>query len=269
MKTSIPENTFLSHTSISNQQPQCTTGFLQSWRYWPPVRLFKERAGRTKISVSKTLSNLSSGSFSNLMTQLTRLRLRVLAALAGAVNSSAIAKSFPRVFVGLVLLTIVAPYADIFYTRLDFNDRVSPDVWYYESYHWLFLCLGPYLKAVFQTLALYLIFSVRGNLIFALFAAYSLMYDIGKILWLLQVTNHEEYKALPTNWFLCYGFMAGLFLVAILDRLTYWVNHRTEAIKRRLRGLRNIVDKTDPQIIVNGFVRTMDDDELVQQFKQY
>lgn len=184
-----------------------------------------------------------------------------------SLNGGTIAKTFPRILVGFICLMVLAPYADVFYTRLDFNDRVSPEVWYYESYHWLFLCLGPYLKSVFFTIGLYLVFAQRSSIL-SLVAAYALMYDIGKIFWLLQVSNHAEYQSFPTGWFYAYGFLSGVFIVLITDLLVYWLNHRVEAIKRRLHGLRNIADKADPQMIVSGFVRTMDDDIMIQQFKQ-
>lgn len=163
---------------------------------------------------------------------------------------------------------VLAPYADIFYTELDFNDRVPAEVWYYESYHWLFLCLGPYLKSIFYTIGLYLVFA-RGISILSLVAAYALMFDIGKVLWLLQVSNHAEYKSLPTTWFLVYGFLSACFLIVLADRLTYWLNHRVEAVRRRLQGLRNIADKIDGETLKDSFIKTMDADVKVQQFKHY
>lgn len=260
--------------SINLKLPlRCTDGLLLCLRSLLQGVQYKKRAEKTSRSEKRIYEDSNSvNSSKSVMTSVlagledvvTECRTRVQAIR----NSKEVARAFPRVFIGFFLLVIVAPYADVFYTRLDFNARVSPDVWYYESYHWLFLCLGPYLKTVFQTIALYLIFNVKGNMILAPVAAYSLMYDIGKIFWLLQVSNHEEYKSLPTTWYMVYGFLAGLFLLVMLDRLTFYFNHRWEAIRRRLHGLRNIADKADAQIIVSGFVRTMDDDVLVQEFRK-
>lgn len=247
-----------------NQQPlKCTNGLLaslpSSLRAWQ----FNKRAAKTKSSVRRMFSSLSSTRNNKNSKSL------VLVDRAAAVlNVAAIAKAFPRVIVGLFLLVVAAPYADIFYTRLDFNDRVPAEVWYYESYHWLFLCLGPYLKSIFYTIGLYLIFA-RGISILSLVAAYALMFDIGKVFWLLQVDSHEEYKSLPTGWFLAYGFITGCFLILITDRLTYWLNHRVEAIKRRLHGLNNLVGKVDDRVVLTHFVQTVNDDIKVQQFKQY
>lgn len=257
-------------TSINQPLLRWSNGLSGLLRFSLPGSPWKDQANRTQSSGSATSNNSRSGKLSRIVA----LVVRAAAALSQYPRlltirnqGTELAKAFPRVFLGLVCLVVLAPYADVFYTTLDFNDRVSPKVWYYESYHWLFLCLGPYLKGIFNTIAFYLIFNARGSIILAPIAAYSLMFDVGKILWLLQVTNHDEYKSLPTNWFLAYGFVAGLFLVLMLDRLTFWFNHRVMAIKARLHGLRNIAENADPQIIVAGFVKTMDDDLKIQQFK--
>lgn len=246
---------------------------LLSWAPWPSPAMKAERTSSNENRISsnskstKKIWSVISSSLKTAPVVLVDAALRLRTRLQNLSNGKELVKTFPRLVVGFVCFAVLAPYADVFYTRLDFNARVSADVWYYESYHWLFLCIGPYLKSVFQAIGLYLVFA-RGSSILSLFAAYALMYDIGKILWLLQVANHDEYKSLPTNWFYAYGFLSGIFLILIVDKLIYWLNHRVEAIKRRLRGLRNIVDKTDPQMIVNGFVRTMDDDLMISQFKQ-
>lgn len=261
-------NSTLKNQKLFNQQSlrRWQNGLLQLLQSWLRDLQFNKRAEKKKSSESTTSNNLNRGSFDFSRNRISPSRVRV--ALAGVVNLQSVAKTFPRIVVGLVCLMVLAPYADIFYTRLDFNDRVSADVWYYESYHWLFLCLGPYLKSLFQTIGLYLVFA-RGSSILSLIAAYSMMYDAGKILWLLQVVNHEEYKSLPTNWFLVYGFIAGAFIVLIADKLTYWLNHRVEAIKRRLHGITNLVGKVDDKIVLQNFVQTVRDDIKVQQFKQY
>lgn len=181
-------------------------------------------------------------------------------------NTKSIIKAFPRFIIGLILLVWVAPYADTFYTRLDFNDRVSPDVWYYESYHWLFLCLGPYLKNVLTIVGLYFIF-VHKSHIKAYVLAFPMMYDLGKIIWLLQVENHTEYKTVTPEMYILYGLATGLLLIGILDLLSFWLFHREHAIIARLTGLRRIVPHAEPQMIVNGFAKTMDDAELVKQFQ--
>lgn len=241
----------------------CIGDYLSSWASSSPGIYFKEIEKKLRKKENKISKDSKSRK------SLIQWMTTVPADLADVVkNSKSITKAFPRVVVGLVLLVLVAPYADIFYTRLDFNDRVSADVWYYESYHWLFLCLGPYLKNVLTLIGVYLVFVHKSKVKNYIFA-WPLMYDLGKILWLIQVDNHKEYLSITPDMYLVYGFGAGLFLIGIIDLLTYWLNHRVEAIKRRLKGLHQIADKVDAQIIRNGFVQTMDDDVKVTEFINY
>ena len=193
-------------------------------------------------------------------------RLLVGSRIDATKNVKKIVKAAPRLAVGLVLVIWVAPQADVFYTRFDFNDRVPDTVWYYESTHWLFLCLGPYMKSVFNIVGLYLCFVNKTNWIKLIIAAGALCYDFGKITWLLQVSNHDEYKALPSLAWICgYGLLCAAILLLIVELAAHWLNHRFLAFKARLAGLRNIADKADPQIICNGFVKTMDEYETVNQ----
>lgn len=181
-------------------------------------------------------------------------------------NVKKIVKAAPRLAVGLVLVIWVAPQADVFYTRFDINDRVSPDVWYYESFNWLFLCLGPYMRSILNVIGIYLCLVHKTNWIKLLVVSLSITYDFGKITWLLQVSNHDEYNAVPTlAWVLGYGLLCAAVTMVIIELAAHWLNHRFLAFKARLAGLRNIADKADPQIICNGFVKTMDEYETVNQ----
>lgn len=233
--------------------------------YWARLLSLVKTSFKSFKSSESRILNASNSENSNSFSRISR----ALADRAGVVkNSHAIAKAFPRMVIGLFILIVAAPYADVFYTKLDFNARVSPEVWYYESYHWLFLCLGPYIKGMLVTIGWYLIFGF-GHLLAKPIVAYQLMWDSGKILWLLQVTTHEEYKSLPPDLYIFgYGLAAAILLIILIDRLSYWLHHRVMAIKARLQGLRNIADKVDAQVIVSGFVRTMDDDVRVNQFKK-
>lgn len=188
--------------------------------------------------------------------------------LGAVVNTRTIAKRFPRFAVGLCLLVWVAPAADVLYTKFDINDRVSADVWYYESWNWFFLSTGPYLKSFFQTIGLYLCLVYKPSVIKTLVICWCLMYDIGKLIWLVQVENHDEYEMVTPTMFLTYAFFTGAFLVKILDLLVWWMNHRWEAFKRRLQGVALIADKAEPQVIVKSFVETMEYGNNVEQFNQ-
>lgn len=218
-------------------------------------------------SSAKLTSNASNGKSQQLLRTILQ-RILVLVDRAAAVKQSRkIAKAFPRFFIGLVLIIWAAPYADFFYTKFDVNDRVPMDVWYYESWNWFFLTLGPYLKSIVNLFGIYLILVHKSRILNYVFA-FPLMYDVGKILWLIQVSNHDEYNlGFPGGVWKWYGFFAAIFLIIITDALTYWLNHRVEAISRRLQGLRNIADKVEPEVIVAKFVETMDADLKVKQFQ--
>jgi hypothetical protein len=226
---------------------------------WP---LFSPRGAEKKQNNKENQISKSSRT----VNQLTTMAGALVARVGVVLNSREVAKAFPRFLVGLVILVLVAPFADTFYTMLDPNDRVSPEVWYYESYNWLFLCLGPYLKSVLNVIGIYLVL-VHKSHIKTYVLAFPMMYDIGKILWLLQVSNHDEYNAVTPDMFIVYGLFAGVFLIGVLNLLSFWLFHRVHAVKARLQGLRNIADKADSQIIVKSFCETMDADVKVSQFK--
>lgn len=244
----------------------CIGEQLQSWQFSSPGIYLKE----IEKKMRKKESEISNNSSLKKKAMQMLLRLAPVAPADVAKNSKAIVRAFPRFIVGLVLLAWVAPQADVFYTRFDFHDRVSPDVWYYESWNWFFLCLGPYIKSFFTVIGLYLCLVYKPSLIKSSVAVYAMAYDIGKICWLVQVKNHDEYNAVPSDlWIYSYGIATSILIIVLIELLTYWFNHRTLAIKARLQGLRNIADKADPQVIVKGFVQTMDDDIKVTEFVNY
>jgi hypothetical protein len=260
------KNHFLNFYKPKHNTLACIGKQLSSWLFSQSDTYLKEIEKRTSKNVSKILTTSNSA---NSLKRKMKTLVTAPVDLVGAVkNSKAIVKAFPRVVLGLVLLVLVAPHADTLYTRLDFNDRVSADVWYYESYHWLFLCLGPYLKNIVMIIGVYLIFVHKSKVKNYVFA-WPLMFDLGKILWLLQVDTHKEYLSITPDMYLVYGFLAGVFLIGAIDLLTYWLNHRVLAIKKRLQGLHQIAYKVDAQIIRNGFVQTMDDDVKVTEFVNY
>ena len=247
-------------TFFKLKRPLCTGEFSLSQRF-SLLRFFTQERVKNKDNKEKQTSKSL-----RLQNQLTTMAGALVARVAVVINSKEVAKAFPRFLVGLVILVLVAPFAATFYTMLDPNDRVSPEVWYYESYNWLFLCLGPYLKGVLNLIGSYLIL-VHKSHIKTYVLAFPMMYDIGKILWLLQVTNHDEYNAVTPDMFIVYGLFVALFLIGVLDLLSFWLFHRVHAVKARLQGLRNIADKADSQIIVKSFCETMDADVKVSQFK--
>jgi hypothetical protein len=222
---------------------------------------FLRKAEKQKNSEKKTKKSSNSKSLLKKMT-------RALADRVAAVrNSKEITKAFPRFITGLVLLVLIAPSSDMFYTYLDPNDKVPASVWYYQSFNWLFLCLGPYLKNFFTVIGIYMCFIHKRSPILAAVASYSLMYDVAKIIWLLLVKNHDQYNSLTPKMFWIYGFITSVFIIYIIDLLSYWLNHRVHAITSRLKGLRLIADKVEPQVLVNGFIETMDNSMKVDQLQ--
>lgn len=244
-----------------NNQPlvKCIGKSSLSSRYSYRVTRSLATLRRTKRNVSKTLNN------SKTLKPLSSVH----AYLVGVVtNSKAITTSFPRFIIGLIFVVVLSPIADTFYTRFDFNARLSPDVWYYESWHWFFLSIGPYIKGIFSAIGLYLCLVHKRNVISISIVSYAIVFNVGKIIWLCQVTNHEEFKQLPSGLFLLtYGLATSVFLVLILDQLTFWLNHRVEAVKRRLKGLRLIADKVEPTVLAKSFCETMDYYEKVDGFQ--
>lgn len=244
------------------KQPLACFGELSLLRRFSLLQFFSQERTKNKINKENQISKSS-----RTVNQLTTMAGALVGPAGVVLNSREVAKAFPRFLVGLVILVLVAPFADTFYTMLDPNDRVSPEVWYYESYNWLFLCLGPYLKSVLNVIGIYLVL-VHKSHIKTYVLAFPMMYDIGKILWLLQVSDHDEYNAVTPEMYTWYGLFAGLFLIGVLNLLSFWLFHRVHAIKARLQGLRNIADKVDSQIIVKGFVETMDADVHVREFQR-
>lgn len=203
------------------------------------------------------------------LTKLLRATLSILlvhAGLAGAViNVRAVVLAFARFSLGLLFILVLAPCADFFYTRFDINDRVSPDVWYYESWNWFWLTLGPYMAGIARTIGYYFCL-IHKSTIKSYVLAFGMMYDIGKILWLIQVQNHDEYNTVTPEAFVMYGFACGVFIILMLNLLSFWLFHRLHAIKARLIGIKNSAPYVTPQQVSENFVKTMQDFSKVEQF---
>jgi hypothetical protein len=194
-------------------------------------------------------------------------RLLVHAGLAGAVtNVKAVVLAFARFSFGLLIILVLVPVVDFFYTRFDINDKVAtPDVWYYESWYWLWLTLGPYMAGIVRMIGIYFCL-VQKSTIKSYVLAFCVMYDFGKILWLLQVKNHDEYNLIVPSDFVVYGFLCGVFLVLMLNLLSFWLFHRLHAFWKRLQGIAQIADKAPSEIVVKSFVETMQYGDKVKQF---
>jgi hypothetical protein len=201
-------------------------------------RFSQRRVLTPKQNAKKILKNLKSA--------------KLLSALTDQVAAIGI-KTNVRIILGLGLVLCLAPIADTFYTFLDRNDRVAQEVWYYEAYFYLFLCLGPYIKIVVITIGLYFIFVPNETKKIYLLIA-PLAPTIGKIIWLCQVSNNEEYHRVLPWMYMVYGVFAVLAVLLIINYLTWRHHHRARAHKSRMDGLCQIANENDP--IQKGFVTT-------------
>jgi hypothetical protein len=268
MKTSEQSRIFSSINKFQTTPLQCVNYLSQSWRYfWSAL----SDSLVTSISgIVDTLKNSAKPTENDSKpVKLLRQTLTIVLAhvgLAGAVtNAKSIIIAFARFCLGLVFIIVLAPCADFFYTRFDINDRVSADVWYYESWYWLWLTLGPYMAGVLEVIGVYFCL-IHKSTIKSFVLAFCMMYDIGKILWLIQVQNHDQYNTVTPEAFIWYGLACSVFVIIMLNLLSFWLFHRLHAFKRRLFGIAQIADKAEPQVIVKSFVETMEYGKKVGQF---
>jgi hypothetical protein len=157
-----------------------------------------------------------------------------------------------RLLAGLVLVGIITPIADIFYTFLP-EGRVPQAEWYYESYYWLFLCLGPYIQILTGLIGVYLIMFPSWNRKAYLFIA-PLGFALTKIVWLWNVDSHEEFLQVPPVAYFIYTFCFTGLVMVLSDYLAWRKYHRADAHERRMDGLCQIADMNNP--IQRGFVET-------------
>lgn len=159
-----------------------------------------------------------------------------------------------RIYAGLVLVSIVAPLSSC--VHLLFDKDVEIVGWYYSSNFYLFLVLGPYFFCLSIVTAAFLWippsmkrikFSQR-NIQFQITRLLSIPFGLitGKIIWLLQVTSHEEFHQLPSLLSLVAGLVIGYVVMRILDYLIWRQEHAMNALIDSLEGLFNIPDM-DPK----------------------
>jgi hypothetical protein len=239
--------------SISNQQPltKCGKYFLQFLLSLLPEPSRSDAQVMIQQTSGNDLKNLKRKSF-NLMATLLRLAHvdRAAAALKNLISTREVNA---RLLVGLALVGIITPLADIFYTWLPAG-RVPESEWYYESWYWLFLCLGPYIQVFTGFLGAYLILFQRWN-INALFLVAPMWLAVVKIVWLaFFVEAHAEFLSVPplAIYLYCAAFMAVSF--GISNYLAWRKYHRADAHEARMNGLCQIANMSDP--IQAGFVKT-------------
>jgi hypothetical protein len=158
-----------------------------------------------------------------------------------------------RLLVGLALVGIITPISDVLYTFLP-QGRVPESEWYYESYYWLFLCIGPYIAFISFCVGAMLILIPTARNKRSYFFIVPIGFALGKIVWLWQVTNHDEYLQVPPIAFFLYSFGFVALLIGVSHYLAWRQYHRADSFPKRMDGLCQIANMNDP--VQAGFVKT-------------
>lgn len=157
-------------------------------------------------------------------------------ARAGLVAINLTLSSNKRIFLGVILLLVVAPLSGVLYQL--FDDSVEDEKWFYLNYYQLFFQLGPYFCICLCLLGATLFLpqdSVR-----AYFFLPPLGFYIAKILWLCMVRSNEEFAQFLTivpYYFLFTSFLVGWVLIFTFNWLTSLHFHKIEGTKARIIGI--------------------------------
>lgn len=211
MKTSITRNHFLNY----NHYKLCQEKLNGFWRW-----LCSALAHGLTISLQQI----------NLHVRVDQVR-PVIHAMVQTVNR--------RIFIGLVLIGVVAPVAGSFYTFLS-HETVS-EGWYYLNWFNLFLVLGPPLKNVFFAWGVFYLFPQGAKR--AWIIALPMGEEIGKILWLLSISNNEQFWSVAPWHVYVTGISLAIFLLTVAEIFTFRYHHRQLKYKATFEGLYNVVDE--------------------------
>lgn len=156
-------------------------------------------------------------------------------ALAARVDAVASSKFNVRTLIGLGMVLYVAPFSENLYTYFEHKNHDLS--WYYETWHWFWMCLGPYMFNAFSWTGAYFLFCPPGFNKKSFVFAVPIGYSVAKILWLLTVQNHTEFRSVPPALFYLYGVgIASLTLISF-QYIEYRTHHRTRKYKAHLDGL--------------------------------
>lgn len=219
-------------------------------RKWKQSNAFSVRLGCVLSSCLSAASFL--GAFCLRVARISTMIHRVLAGLARAIPASIpMAKSTitnNRIYAGLFMVSIVAPLSACVHMFLDKDAEIVG--WYYFSNFYLYLVLGPYFFCLSIITAAFLwippaskrIKFSRKGISFQLTRLLSIPFGLitGKIIWLFQVTSHEEFHRLPSLLSVCGGLVIGYAVIRLLDYLVWRQEHVMNALIDSLEGLYNI-----------------------------
>lgn len=143
-----------------------------------------------------------------------------------------------RIYVGLVLMGVVAPLAACVY--LLFDRGIVVKGWYHLNYFHLFFLLGPHLFEFFCLLGAFLLFPKDSKR--AYFLIIPAGYVLAKILWLITVTNNAEFWSVIPSSFILIGMLISTVLFVLTDWLTWRKFHGEDSFEKREKGLYQIAN---------------------------
>lgn len=213
---------------------------------------------QTSETKQSAMLNLESSKSESKKTRQFKMTLRALAAPVAAhlALNKVTWKTFCRVLTGVLLYGVCAPLAEMAYTWMDKTDTVPAKVWYYESWFMLFLCLGPFLDKIITVTGLYLIFIHEKTKVLSFLTAWPIGLAVAKIIWLLQVTSHEEFHSVTPYLYVTYGVLIAIAYVALLNYLVWFKFHRKDSIEPRMDGVVQIAYDIDANKFRDSVVTT-------------
>ena len=168
-----------------------------------------------------------------------------------------------RLFVGLVLIGIMAPLAGCFYLLFDKTDSVEG--WYYVNNFYLLLVLGPSFKEIVVFVGVYHLFPKDSKRAYLL--SIPMGFSIGKILWLLTITSNDQFHSITPFDFVFTGVVISAGLFFSIDWLIWRWSHRAMAFDARLKLIYQNADEFSHEKVISMFKTTMR--EKLEFPKQY
>lgn len=153
-----------------------------------------------------------------------------------------------RIYVGVILVSIVAPLSACLNMLFDRKDKIEG--WFYDSYFNLFLVLGPYFFCLCIVTAAFLWIPPSSKRI--KFSQRDIKFQItrllsipsglivAKIIWLINCTSNEDFDRLPSLAYLSIGLVIGYVIIRALDYLVWRQEHAMNALIDTLQGLYQI-----------------------------
>lgn len=187
-----------------------------------------------KSSFSLWLSSLLRGYMWLLAAMYSALQdLRLgLHALAGSLSNR-------RIYLGLILMLVVAPLFGVGYQLFDLRsgiDRIGqPGAWYYINNFYLFFELCPHIALVTILTGIFFLFPENSRR--AYFLIIPAGYHLAKILWLLTVDSNEDFYRIVPSSFLVIGSLFAFVHFLTFNWLMSLHFHKREGVIARILGI--------------------------------